>query len=131
MSNRATGTFAMKSWDEKPYNEVEGELKMVRVSSVTSYAGELEGQGALDYLMVYRPDGATFVGLERFVGKVGGVAGSFVLQHDGVFAGGLRQNSKVIPGSGTGGLAGISGTMRFEGGEAQTVPTVFEYDLPG
>jgi hypothetical protein len=61
--------------------------------------------------MMYCDDGsATFTGLERVVGTVGGHSGSFVLQHSGTFQRGVaKAKLSVIPGSGTGGLRGMSG----------------------
>jgi uncharacterized protein DUF3224 len=53
---------------------------------------------------MYRRDGsATFVGLERIVGQLGGKTGTFVLQRTGVFEGGQAKESySVIQGSATG-----------------------------
>lgn len=46
--------------------------------------------------MVYREDGsASFVGLKRVVGRVGGRSGSFVLQHSGTFEGGIAKATLV------------------------------------
>lgn len=43
--------------------------------------------------MMHRGDGsATFVGLERVVGRVGGKAGAFVLQRTGVSKAGWRRS---------------------------------------
>ena len=67
----------MKSWEEKPYNELPGELKMTRTSVAYTYQGDIEGESTLDYLMVYRPDNSgSFVGLERVIGRVGGRSGT-------------------------------------------------------
>ena len=53
-----------------------------------AFAGDLEGEGTVEWLMGYGDDGtAAFVGLERVVGKVGDRSGSFVLQHTGTFDG--------------------------------------------
>ena len=56
-----------------------------------------------------RGDGsATFVGLERVVGRIGSKAGSFVLQRIGTFENGQAKESySVIPGSATGDLVGL------------------------
>ena len=63
MTEQATAAFDVKSWDEKPYNEVEGLPKTTRASAVTSYEGDIEAEGALEYLMVYRDEGiAIFTG---------------------------------------------------------------------
>lgn len=45
-----------------------------------SFTGDLEGESQVEYLMMYRPDGsASFVGLERFTGRIGDRSGTFVL----------------------------------------------------
>ncbi len=55
---------------------------------------------------------AGYVAIERVVGTLGGRRGSFVLQHNGVMTRGAPQLTiTVVPDSGTGALAGLSGTM--------------------
>jgi hypothetical protein len=94
ISTRATATFEIKTWDEKPLNKVEELPKLTRVSATRSFTGNIEGEGTTEYLMMYRDDGsASFVGLERLVGRVDNRRGSFVFQHNGVrnVSIGLRQ----------------------------------------
>jgi|WetSurMetagenome_2_1015567.scaffolds.fasta_scaffold677644_1 hypothetical protein len=55
MTAQPNVSFAMKTWDEKPDNELPGELKMTRASVAYTYQGDIEGESTLDYLMVYRP----------------------------------------------------------------------------
>jgi hypothetical protein len=121
-------SFALKAWDEKPYNELPGELKMTRSSVAYTYHGDIEGESTLDYLMVYRPDeSGSFVGLERIIGRVAGRAGSFVIQHTGTFnKTDVTSTFFVVPQSGTGELA----TLRGEGeivlsGHAESYPMKF------
>lgn len=82
--------------------------------------------------MAYTDDGhASFVGLERLRGRVGGKTGGFVIQHGGTFAeGNLKSDWSVVPGSGTDDLLSLrgKGTYLNEGGEPQTAYT-FEYDF--
>jgi len=68
--------------------------------------------------MAYGDDGsAAFVGLERVVGKIGDRSGTFVLQHTGTFDGKIaKADLSVVPGSGTGDLAGMTGRGSFEAG---------------
>ena len=107
----ANARFIIKTWDEKPYGERPDLPKLTRASVAKTFAGDLEGEGQVEYLMVYRSDGsATFVGLERVVGRLAGRTGSFVLQRTGVFEGGqARETYSVVPGSGTGELHGLRG----------------------
>ncbi len=124
-------SFTMKSWEEKTYLELEGGGKLTRVTMNRSFEGDVDGEGTVDYLMVYSPDGnASFVGLERVVGRVGGRSGSFVLEHHGTFEGGVVKNTwSVVPGSGTGDLRGIRGDGGFASGHQERYPMTLEYSF--
>jgi hypothetical protein len=53
--------------------------------------------------------------MERITGTVAGRTGSFALQHSGVMNHGIPQlNITVVPDSGTGQLAGLSGSLTIE-----------------
>jgi hypothetical protein len=125
----ATGTFAVQGWDEQTYEEREGGAKLTRATVTLGFAGALEGDGAVQWLMAYRPDGtAAFVGLQRVNGSLGGRDGSFVLADTGAFEGGVARGTwTIVSGSGEGGLAGISGSGGFEAGKDATY--TLDYDL--
>jgi hypothetical protein len=131
MKQTANARFAIKSWDEKPYSEKPGEPKLTQASVSKSFTGDIEGESQVEYLMMYRTDGtATFVGLERISGKIGGKAGSFVLQRTGVFEGGqAKETYSVIPGSGTGQLAGLTGEGTSSVGHGGEHPFSLSYEL--
>ena len=130
MSTRATATFEIKTWDEKPLNEVEGLPKLTRVSTTRSFTGNIEGEGTAEYLMMYRDDGsASFVGLERLVGRVDHRRGSFVFQHSGIFEGGTAKATLlVMAGSGSGDLRGLRGEGNFIATSSSASITL-DYDL--
>jgi len=124
--------FGMKTWEEKPYNELLGELKMTLTHVAYTYQGDIEGESTLDYLMVYREDSSgSFVGLERVIGRVGGRAGSFVLQHTGTFNKiDVNGTLFVVPHSGTGELANLRGEGSINlSGHAERYPMVFNFTL--
>ena len=131
MSEHIGATFTLKSWDEKPYDEIEGLPKLTRVSATKSYQGDIEGEGKVEYLMMYSADGsATFIGLERVVGSVGGHTGSFVLQHTGRFENGIAKAVlKVVSGSGTEGLHGLQGSGEFAVGHNPPFEMTLDYDF--
>jgi uncharacterized protein DUF3224 len=131
MSTTANARFAIKSWDEKPYSEGQGLPKMTRASVSKTFTGDLEGEGQVEYLMMYRSDGtAAFVGLERIVGRLGGKTGSFVLQRTGAFEGGeAKESYTVVPGSGTGELGGLRGNGSSAVGHGMEHPFTLTYDL--
>ena len=132
MASQPNVFFALKAWDEKPYNEVPGELKMTRSSVAYTYRGDIEGDSTLDYLMVYRPDeSGSFVGLERIIGRVAGRAGSFVIQHTGTFnKTEVDSTFFVVPNSGTGELVDLRGEGEIKlAGHAERYPMVFRFEL--
>ena len=45
MRKHAKATFGIKSWDEKPYNEMDGTPKLTRASVIKSYQGDITGEG--------------------------------------------------------------------------------------
>ena len=131
MSVHATATFEVKAWDEKPYDEIDEGPKLTRASVTKSFSGDIEGEGTVEYLMIHRDDGsASFVGLERVVGRVGDRSGSFVLQHTGTFEGGTAKTTWfVVPGSGTGDLRGLRGEGGFASAHAERYSITLDYDF--
>ena len=131
MKNRANARFAIKNWDEKPYSEGPDLPKLTRATVTKTFTGDIEGEGHVEYLMMYRSDGsATFLGLERISGRIGGRTGSFVLQRTGVFEGGQAKESySVLPGSATGDLRGLAGTGTSAVGHGMEHPFVLDYEL--
>jgi hypothetical protein len=127
----ATSTFALKRWEEKPYDEADGAPKLTRASVLYTFQGELTGEGRLEYLMTYLPDAtAFFVGFQRFVGRVGSREGSFIFQHDGRFVGGVATDTwTVVAGSGTAALEGIHGQVEFSAAQQDAYEVIFEYDF--
>jgi hypothetical protein len=131
MKRIASARFAIKGWDEKPYNESENLPKLTRASVTKAYTGDIVGEGHVEYLMMYRSDGsATFVGLERVVGRIAGKSGSFVLQRTGVFEDGQAKESySVIPGSASGELHGLLGDGISAVGHGTDHPFTLNYEL--
>ncbi|HET7585884.1 MAG TPA: DUF3224 domain-containing protein [Gemmatimonadaceae bacterium] len=131
MKRIAHARFAIKSWDEKPYSEEQGQPRLTRASVTKQFTGDVEGTGQVEYLMMYRDDGsATFLGLERVVARIDGRTGSFVLQRTGAFEDGQAKESySIIPGSGTGELAGIMGEGSSSVGHGMEHPFTLEYEL--
>ncbi len=131
MKKTANARFAIKSWDEKPYSEGPDQPRLTRARVTKTYTGDIEGDGEVEYLMMYRSDGsATFVGLERVVGRVGGRTGTFVLQRTGLFESGQAKESySVIPGSATGQLLGLLGDGSSAVGHGMEHPFTLSYEL--
>ena len=111
----AKAVFEIKSWDEKPWLELDGKSKLTRAAVTKVYRGDITGEAVSETLMCYLPDGsAVFNGFERIAGTIGGREGSFVLQASGVYKDGTATSDcTVVPGSGTGQLAGLRGEARY------------------
>jgi hypothetical protein len=131
MKKSANARFAIKNWDEKSYSEGQDLPRLTRATVTKTFTGDIEGEGEVEYLMMYRSDGsATFVGLERVIGSIAGKTGTFVLQRMGVFESGQAKESySVIPGSATGELSGLRGDGSSAVGHGTEHPFTLEYDL--
>jgi len=106
-------TFDVVSWDEEPFDTAVGMSKLTRASVQKKYSGDIEGTSATEWLMSYNPDAsATFVGLERIKGKIGGHRGTLVLQHVGEFRDGAAKAALTVVG-GTDELGQVTGNGDF------------------
>ena len=125
MKIHATGSFEVKSWDEKPYSEIDGQPKLTRADVVYAYHGGFEGEGKIEYLMCYSSNNiAYFIGYEEVTGRLGDRTGSFVLQHIGTYEGGAVKDAlTVVPGSATGDLSGLLG-QGSSGGDGEAIFTL-------
>jgi len=128
MTARAAGTFTVASWDEDTYQELDSKGKLTRARVGYRLSGAIEGEATWDALMFYRADGtAEYTGLQVVSAQIAGRSGTCVMVADGSFADGAASGTwRVIPGSGTGGLAGLrgSGTSVATG----TPPGTFTFD---
>lgn len=123
MTTQASGSFKVQSWDEEAYGERAGGGKLTRASVTQAFEGDIEGSGAVEWLMCYRPDEtADFVGLQSVEGRIGDRSGSVVLRTSGTFDGKEARGAlSVVAGSATGELSGLRGSGEFSaplGGEA-------------
>ena len=131
---RSTGTFTFTQWDERPVAGEEGGVRITHAAVSNDFHGGIEAtSSACQYTIAYlggSGDGS-YVGYEHIEGTLDGRKGSFVIEQRGSFvADGIECAFTVLPGSGTGELAGLSGTGTFTAhhGEKST-PYTFEYTL--
>ena len=82
-----------------------------------TFTGDIDGESTVRALQVLRHDqSATLVSMQRFLGKLGGRQGTFVLQGSEIVENGkIKATWFVVPGSGTGELSGVRGEGGFEG----------------
>ncbi|UNO39220.1 DUF3224 domain-containing protein [Streptomyces sp. MST-110588] len=134
-TTRATGTFTFENWEE---HEVRGQAgaggpRLARATVTNAFTGSMEAAGtACAYTIAYlTATTGTFVGHEMLTGSLDGRKGSFVLEERGTFGeNGTVCTFEVVPGSGTGELAGLTGTGGFTHEHGMTsVPYTFEYRL--
>lgn len=112
--------FEVTGWDTLPYGE-EGEAPLLSEAHVVKrYHGDLDGEGRVRLLMCRASaegplENAGYIASEQVSGTLGGREGTFVLHHWGIAGAGEapRTAGHVVPGSGTGELAGLSGTMEI------------------
>ena len=81
------------------------------------------------FLQAIRGDGsASFVGIERVSGSIADRSGTFLLQDAGTVDGSVVSGTWfVIPGSGTGGLAGLRGEGGFTAKLGQAADVTLDY----
>ncbi len=115
MDVHCVATFQVVNWEESPFDHYAAGTKVTRAEVTKTYSGDVDGESITQWLMSYDEDGsATFVGMERLVGRIAGQTGSLVLQHVGAFeAGAAKADLSVTRGSGTEDLAGATGTGKF------------------
>jgi hypothetical protein len=85
-----------------------------RMSIDKSFHGDLVAKSHGEMLSVITnvKGSAGYVAIEQVIGTLEGKTGTFVLQHFGITSGGeSRLVLEVVPDSGTGQLAGLSGIM--------------------
>lgn len=111
MAKRITSHFENENWNEVP-NEPWGTSNLSNTSLDKTFTGEIVGTSKVESIMLRLPDGPmAYVGIERFDVKLDGKTGGFVLMHDATMIEGKRVSTlRILEGSGTGELAGITGT---------------------
>ena len=107
--------------------------KLVRQTLDKRFHGELDATslGEMIAAMTEVQGSAGYVAMERVTGTLAGRRGSFVLQHSATMNRGVPSLSiTVVPDSGTGELAGLSGAMNIIIAEGGKHSYDFEYTLP-
>jgi Protein of unknown function (DUF3224) len=116
MKKQAVGTFEVKINPLEPFNKDEG-ARLGRLSIEKSFKGDLEGTSKGEMLTGGDPKtgSAGYVAMEQVTGTLHGKMGTFLLQHNGSMNRGAQTLMiNVVPDSGTGELAGLSGTLTIK-----------------
>lgn len=127
----ARGAFEVASWDEEPYENMQGKAKLTRAQVTQKFTGDITGQGSVQWLMAYARDGtAHFVGLQRVKGAIGDRKGTFVVETIGDFDGTVATwRARVLAGMATGDLEGLRGTGTFGAPHGSNASYELDYEL--
>jgi Protein of unknown function (DUF3224) len=126
---KASAPFTNDRYDEEPY-EGEG-IELSRIHISRSFSGDLEGASIAELLIAKSEGGGGYVGHDRITGTLRGRPGGFVFQHSGLMGPeGVTNTGTIVPGSGTGELAGITGEGTMLADEEGNHTLTLEYELP-
>lgn len=130
-------TVTGKSWDEARVAEADPVHAVARAVFTTTYAGDLVGESTCALTICYVDGGPAdphslvgpYTGHEQVSGELAGRTGTFVLAASGDHSGGVaRTDVRIVPGSGTGELAGITGHGSYAA-DAMEYELTLEYSL--
>ncbi len=121
MPATARGSFEVKIAPPEALSSPPDGAQLFKRGLVKQYSGDMNGNAIGEMQFAGQPQigEAAYTALESFVGQVHGRQGSFALAHLGLMSGGKQDlRIAIVPGSGLGELAGISGDLqlRIEGG---------------
>ncbi|GAB2451762.1 DUF3224 domain-containing protein [Nocardia tengchongensis] len=128
MSTKASGTLDLTSFEPEVLDEGLG-AALGRVRITKTFQGGLVGSSTVHMLSVAGIEGspAAYVAVERFTGELNGRKGSFVLQHSAPGSRGEQIAIRVVQGTGSGDLAGITGAFEIQSDGSHSY--VLEYTL--
>ncbi|MFI5982293.1 DUF3224 domain-containing protein [Streptomyces sp. NPDC051555] len=134
MPVRTTGHFTAADWEEHPLGAGATHPTLARAGVVNTFTGGIEAADTTcDYTIAYvSATTGTFAGMEVLRGSVDGRKGGFAVEERGSFDadGTVHCIFEVVPGSGTGELAGLRGTGGFTARHGEpSVAYTFDYDL--
>lgn len=136
-SQQATITVTAQTWEEARVGEVDPVHAVAAATFTTTYAGDLVGSSTCALTICYVDGDAAdphslvgpYTGFELVTGELAGRSGSFVLAATGDHSGGVAKTDvRVVPGSGTGELAGIRGAGSYAA-DGMEYTLVLDYDL--
>jgi hypothetical protein len=125
---RAEAVISVKDSETEAYDHV-GDMDLTEVRIRETFSGDIEGESVVRALQVQHAGGsACLVSQQRVCGRLGERRGTFVLQGSETVADGrISATWSVVPGSGTGELAGLRGEGGFEGRFGEGSRGVLEY----
>ena len=127
----AVGQTTVKTYQPTVFDELPGAPTLSDIHLTETFSGDIEGDGVAHVVQAARADGAaSFAGIERVRGSLGGQRGSFLLQvHGTVVHKEMKAEWFVVPGSGTGGLKGLRGDGGFKAELGQRGSIWLDYQI--
>lgn len=125
---KATGPFDVKMTPASAADAAVGRFTLDK-----KYHGDLEGSGSGEMLTALTAvkGSAGYVAIEKVTGTLAGRSGTFQLQHAGTMNRGASSLSiSVVPDSGTGELAGLTGKMSISIAADGAHYYTLDYSLP-
>ena len=134
---KAEGVFSVQSFtpaEVAPAIEVTTAVDVGVATMEKDYEGAILGRSSTLFTAAYDQAAGigTYVAMESFEGSLDGVEGTFNFAHSATTGGTDRTDELflIVPSSGTGGLAGITGGGGMAVDDDGTHRIWFEYDLP-
>lgn len=127
-SSKASGPFDVTMTPQSTADSTVGRFALTK-----QFHGDLEARSVGEMLsaMTATKGSAGYVAIENVTGRLNGRTGTFFLQHTGVMTRGeTKLVISVIPDSGTGELAGLTGAMAIRITAEGAHYYEFEYSLP-
>jgi hypothetical protein len=128
---KAIGSIAVQSFEPEREETRSGATSLGEVHISERFSGDIEADGVVRALRAVGSDGtASFCAFEHVEGTLAGRHGSFLLLTEATSsAKAVKGMWYVVPGSGTGGLVGLSGHGGFDGNLGQGSSYWLDYEL--
>jgi hypothetical protein len=130
-------TVTAQNWDEQRIDEIDAERAIATARWSTVWTGDIEGSSSCHLLIAYtagnpaQPESleGPYTGYEIVRATIEGRTGTFVLAESGRHSGAVaRTEVEIVSDSGTGELAGITGTGNYAA-TAQQFELTLDYEL--
>jgi hypothetical protein len=128
MPVKATAEFTILSWEPVSTEDEPPAPKMTRTIVKKTFTGALAGSSVAELLTCETESGgAGYLAMERVEGTLDGLAGTFVIQHGGIYdaaTGKATPYGAIVPGSATGALAGLRGSAEYKHDDSGAILTL-------
>src|SRR4051794_25028899 len=130
MKETVSGTYRTTHWNEMPYSDAPA---LSVAERAMTFEGGMSGSGVVRNSVLRFADGSNAMsGHVGVTGRIGDREGGFVVEESGTGSPEKAHVSwRIVPGSGSGGLAGIEGegSWTWEAG-SETTSYTLTYELP-